>query len=108
MRFFVQINPRPRPGGAHHRGGWRPFTARCRRLHHALQLPSVLCSQFSPVDGPPSSAIGNPDEIAKLFPNLFRQPSALLVPSTDDVEGKPLKVSVVLSGGQAPGGHIKV
>ncbi|CAN6246177.1 unnamed protein product [Urochloa humidicola] len=75
------------------------------RLHHALQLPSVLCSQFSLVDGPPSSATGNPDEIAKLFPNLFGQPSASLVPSTDAVEGKPLKVGVVLSGGQAPGGH---
>ena len=30
------------------------------RLHHALQLPSVLTSQFSLVDGPPSSATGNP------------------------------------------------
>jgi hypothetical protein len=30
------------------------------RLHHALQLPSVLCSQFTLVDGPPSSATGNP------------------------------------------------
>ncbi|CAL4967125.1 unnamed protein product [Urochloa decumbens] len=75
------------------------------RLHHALQLPSVLCSQFSLVDGPPSSATGNPDEIAKLFPKLFGQPSASLVPAKDAVEGKPLKVGVVLSGGQAPGGH---
>ncbi|RLM92477.1 pyrophosphate--fructose 6-phosphate 1-phosphotransferase subunit beta [Panicum miliaceum] len=75
------------------------------RLHHALQLPSVLSSQFSLVDGPPSSATGNPDEIAKLFPNLFWQPSAALVPAKEAVEGKPLKVGVVLSGGQAPGGH---
>ncbi|XP_025818682.1 pyrophosphate--fructose 6-phosphate 1-phosphotransferase subunit beta 1-like [Panicum hallii] len=75
------------------------------RLHHALQLPSVLSSQFSLVDGPPSSATGNPDEIAKLFPNLFGQPSAALVPGKEAVEGKPLKVGVVLSGGQAPGGH---
>ncbi|KAF8775957.1 hypothetical protein HU200_004092 [Digitaria exilis] len=75
------------------------------RLHHALQLPSVLGSQFSLVDGPPSSATGNPDEIAKLFPNLFGQPSAALVPAKEAVEGKPLKVGVVLSGGQAPGGH---
>ncbi|KAG2594678.1 pyrophosphate--fructose 6-phosphate 1-phosphotransferase subunit beta-like [Panicum virgatum] len=77
------------------------------RLHHALQLPSVLTSQFSLVDGPPSSATGNPDEIAKLFPNLFGQPSAALVPAKEAaaVEGKPLKIGVVLSGGQAPGGH---
>ncbi|TVU28446.1 hypothetical protein EJB05_19963 [Eragrostis curvula] len=75
------------------------------RLHHALPLPSVLCSSFSLVDGPPSSATGNPDEIAKLFPSLFGQPSAALVPATEAAEVKPLKVGVVLSGGQAPGGH---
>lgn len=47
------------------------------------------------------------DEIAKLFPNLFGQPSALLVPNGDEAVGsdQKLKIGVVLSGGQAPGGH---
>ncbi|GJM86784.1 hypothetical protein PR202_ga02676 [Eleusine coracana subsp. coracana] len=67
------------------------------RLHHALPLPSVLCSPFSLVDGPPSSATGSPDEIAKLFPNLFGQPSAALVPAKEAAEVKPLKIGVVLS-----------
>ncbi|RLM55053.1 pyrophosphate--fructose 6-phosphate 1-phosphotransferase subunit beta-like [Panicum miliaceum] len=75
------------------------------RLLHALPLPSVLRSDFSVVDGPASSAAGNPDEIAKLFPNLFGQPSASLVPSAEPAATRPLKVGVVLSGGQAPGGH---
>ncbi|KAL0346160.1 UNVERIFIED_CONTAM: Pyrophosphate--fructose 6-phosphate 1-phosphotransferase subunit beta [Sesamum radiatum] len=48
------------------------------------------------------------DEIAKLFPVLFGQPSAKIVPadqkSTAD-SNQRLKVGVVLSGGQAPGGH---
>ncbi|KAL0334376.1 UNVERIFIED_CONTAM: Pyrophosphate--fructose 6-phosphate 1-phosphotransferase subunit beta [Sesamum angustifolium] len=48
------------------------------------------------------------DEIAKLFPVLFGQPSAKIVPadqkSTAD-SNQTLKVGVVLSGGQAPGGH---
>ncbi|KAL0542944.1 hypothetical protein IC582_018025 [Cucumis melo] len=77
------------------------------RINHNLPLPSVLRSSFTIVDGPPSSAAGNPDEIAKLFPNLFGQPSAKLVPS-DSSKGQPdkkLKIGVVLSGGQAPGGH---
>lgn len=77
------------------------------RLNHSLPLPSVLINSFNVVDGPPSSAAGNPDEIAKLFPNLFGQPSAMLVAS--DSDGLPLKdnlkIGVVLSGGQAPGGH---
>ncbi|CAG7862411.1 unnamed protein product [Brassica rapa] len=78
------------------------------RIDHALPLPSVFKSPFKIVDGPPSSAAGNSEEIAKLFPNLYGQPSALLVSdqSNDAVlSDQKLKVGVVLSGGQAPGGH---
>lgn len=47
------------------------------------------------------------DEIAKLFPSLFGQPSAMLVPtdSSSVQMNKKLNIGVVLSGGQAPGGH---
>ncbi|PQQ04834.1 pyrophosphate--fructose 6-phosphate 1-phosphotransferase subunit beta [Prunus yedoensis var. nudiflora] len=77
------------------------------RLDVSLPLPSVLKSSFSVVDGPKSSAAGNPEEIAKLFPNLFGQPSAVLNPGGSSVLSKDtsLKIGVVLSGGQAPGGH---
>ncbi|GER57226.1 phosphofructokinase family protein, partial [Striga asiatica] len=77
------------------------------RLAVSLPLPEVLRKSFKVVDGPPSSAAGNPDEIAKLFPSLFGQPSAMLVPSdaSTAIPDKSLKIGVVLSGGQAPGGH---
>lgn len=77
------------------------------RIDHALPLPSVLKNPFKVVEGPPSSAAGNPDEIAKLFPNLFGQPSSMLVPNGADavLSDQKLKIGVVLSGGQAPGGH---
>ncbi|XP_073276589.1 pyrophosphate--fructose 6-phosphate 1-phosphotransferase subunit beta-like [Primulina huaijiensis] len=77
------------------------------RLEVSLPLPEVLRKPFKVVDGPPSSAAGNPDEIAKLFPNLFGQPSAVLVPgdSSNTPSDLSLKIGVVLSGGQAPGGH---
>lgn len=47
------------------------------------------------------------DEIAKLFPNLFGQPSAMVVPSDTSAaaSNQSLKIGVVLSGGQAAGGH---
>ena len=45
------------------------------------------------------------DEIANLFPNLYGQPSVLLVPGHSEVKDHSLKIGVVLSGGQAPGGH---
>ncbi|CAM8996342.1 unnamed protein product [Rhodiola kirilowii] len=77
------------------------------RLDHSLPLPSVLKNNFKVVEGPPSSAAGNPDEIAKLFPSLFGQPAALLQPSevAELSKEQKLKIGVVLSGGQAPGGH---
>ncbi|GMH15773.1 hypothetical protein Nepgr_017614 [Nepenthes gracilis] len=77
------------------------------RLDHSLSLPRVLHSNFKVVDGPGSSAAGHPDEIAKLFPCLFGQPSSMLVPSDSAAEGsdQKLRIGVVLSGGQAPGGH---
>uniref|UniRef100_A0A6N2KWX5 Pyrophosphate--fructose 6-phosphate 1-phosphotransferase subunit beta n=1 Tax=Salix viminalis TaxID=40686 RepID=A0A6N2KWX5_SALVM len=77
------------------------------RIDHALPLPSVLKNPFKIVDGPRSSAAGNPDEIAKLFPNLFGQSSARLVPNDVNTlsSDQKLKIGVVLSGGQAPGGH---
>ncbi|KAF8086439.1 hypothetical protein N665_0625s0004 [Sinapis alba] len=78
------------------------------RIDHALPLPSVFKSPFKIVDGPLSSAAGNSEEIAKLFPNLYGQPSALLVSDQSDdsvLSDQKLKVGVVLSGGQAPGGH---
>ncbi|PKI66373.1 hypothetical protein CRG98_013175 [Punica granatum] len=77
------------------------------RIGHKLDLPSVLKTPFKIVHGPPSSSAGNPAEIAKLFPHLFGQPSASLVPSdaTSAVSKQNLKIGVVLSGGQAPGGH---
>ncbi|GAV72168.1 PFK domain-containing protein [Cephalotus follicularis] len=76
------------------------------RLNHSLPLPSVLKSSFNIADGPPSSAAGNPEEIAKLFPNVFGQPSAMLVPGDGGLAAdQSLRIGVVLSGGQAPGGH---
>ncbi|XP_010433059.1 PREDICTED: pyrophosphate--fructose 6-phosphate 1-phosphotransferase subunit beta 2 [Camelina sativa] len=77
------------------------------RIDHALPLPSVFKNPFKIIDGPLSSSAGHPEEIEKLFPNLYGQPSALLVPNQSDAvkSDQKLKIGVVLSGGQAPGGH---
>lgn len=46
----------------------------------------------------------NVEEIAKLFPKLFGQPPASLK-AGGSLQEQSLKIGVVLSGGQAPGGH---
>ena len=41
-----------------------------------------------------------------MFPGLYGQPSVSVVPDQSDASsGHKLKISDVLSGGQAPGGH---
>ncbi|CAI9296913.1 unnamed protein product [Lactuca saligna] len=75
------------------------------RGRHSCGLVACSRSTFKIVDGPASSAVGNPDEIAKIFPSLFGQPSAILVPGESNESGSALKIGVVLSGGQAPRGH---
>ncbi|XVF71850.1 hypothetical protein PTKIN_Ptkin12aG0072500 [Pterospermum kingtungense] len=75
------------------------------RLNHTPPLPSILKHSFKLVHGPPTSAAANPNEIANLFPNLYGQPSVMLVPGHSEVKAQSLKIGVVLSGGQAPGGH---
>lgn len=77
------------------------------RLDHQLPLPSVLEAPFKLVSGPPTTAAGSPEEIAKLFPQLYGQASVQLVPSDTAAlkSDRKLNIGVVLSGGQAPGGH---
>lgn len=77
------------------------------RLNHIPPLPKVFRGHFKLSHGPPSSAAGHPEEIAKLFPSLFGQPSVQLVPcdGASYNEDRTMRVGVVLSGGQAPGGH---
>ncbi|KAI7737515.1 hypothetical protein M8C21_011587 [Ambrosia artemisiifolia] len=74
------------------------------RLNVPIPLPSVLKSWFHVTDGPKSSATSNPDEIAKQFPKLFGQPSAWLK-AGGSLPNKSLNIGILLSGGQAPGGH---
>lgn len=45
------------------------------------------------------------DKIKQLFPNTYGQPVARIVKGASTLKTSPMRVGVVLSGGQAPGGH---
>ncbi|KAL8514242.1 hypothetical protein ACS0TY_013387 [Phlomoides rotata] len=72
------------------------------RLRVSLTLPQVLKNSFKVIDGPPNSATGNLEAISQsvwtTISNTCSGPSA-------DASDISLKIGVVLSGGQAPGGH---
>ncbi|GJP45206.1 hypothetical protein CLOM_g4625 [Closterium sp. NIES-68] len=76
------------------------------RLKYRPTLPSMLDGPSVVEKGPPTKAAGNDEEIAKLFPSLYGQPSVKLIPAGASAAAPtPITVGVVLSGGQAPGGH---
>lgn len=76
------------------------------RAEHKPQLPKVLQNlhniQFQ--KGGPTSSVGDKEEIHQSFPKTFGRP-ILNGKEGDPRTAKPLKVGVVLSGGQAAGGH---
>eukprot|EP01083_Nonionella_stella_P085005 235400_1 len=66
-------------------------------------------SSLTFTEGDKTTAMGEPQEIARLFPITYGQPVVNTSPSDDskqsNVRSTPLRVGVVLSGGQASGGH---
>ncbi|KAG0610339.1 hypothetical protein M758_7G057900 [Ceratodon purpureus] len=77
------------------------------RIDRTPPLPKVFNGHFRLENGPPTTSAGHPEDIKKLFPHTFGQPSVHLAPCEGACfdEARKLKVGVVLSGGQAPGGH---
>lgn len=55
--------------------------------------------------GAATVAVGDTEEIRRRFPHTFGRPTLTLVEGGDGIPVRPLRVGIVLSGGQAPGGH---
>jgi pyrophosphate--fructose-6-phosphate 1-phosphotransferase len=73
-------------------------SARPRMLERGVGAVTVTpgCETSSRADGP---------AIRAAFPDLFGAPRIHFAAGEQAASGRPLKVGVVLSGGQAPGGH---
>lgn len=79
------------------------------RYGYQPKLPAVLADN-QPQDivinfGEPTSAIADQVELEKLFKNTYGKPEALFQKGSNPDAGKKLRVGIILSGGQAPGGH---
>ncbi len=79
------------------------------RYGYQPKLPAVLADnqpQDIAIDfGEPTSAIADQSELEKLFKNTYGKPEALFKQGSNPDAGKRLRVGIILSGGQAPGGH---
>ena len=76
------------------------------RSEYAPKLPPALRSGASVKveKGAPLAAFADAEKIAALFPSTSNMPD-LKFSAGGAGEGKPVNVAVILSGGQAPGGH---
>ncbi len=74
------------------------------RAAYQPKLPKALQGSVIAVEGEPTQSVGNQEEIKAMFPNTYGMP----VITFEEGEQKPMdaiNVGIILSGGQAPGGH---
>lgn len=75
------------------------------RAAYSPKMPAALTGNISIVEGNKTESVANQDEIKKLFPNTYGLPVVKFEPTDVKKEYGPINVGVILSGGQAPGGH---
>ena len=74
------------------------------RAAYQPKLPKGLQGAVKVQEGKPTQSVGDQEEIKKLFPNTYGMPLVEFVPG-DEAMSQKINVGVILSGGQAPGGH---
>ncbi len=74
------------------------------RASYQPKLPKALQGAVKVEEGAPTESAGNQEEIKALFPHTYGMPLIRFVESDEPVKTR-MNVGVILSGGQAPGGH---
>src|SRR5574344_1401196 len=74
------------------------------RAAYQPKLPKALQGSVKVKEGAATQSVADQEEIKKLFPNTYGMPIVEFQPS-DAENTKKMNVGVILSGGQAPGGH---
>ena len=74
------------------------------RAAYQPKLPVGLKGAVKVKEGAPTQSVDNQEDIKRLFPNTYGMPLVEFVPG-DETKHEPMNVGIILSGGQAPGGH---
>ncbi|MDR1516717.1 MAG: diphosphate--fructose-6-phosphate 1-phosphotransferase [Dysgonamonadaceae bacterium] len=84
----------------------RKSALQIERADYTPKMPEVLKGNVQVKEGAATKSVSDEAEIAKLFPNTYGMPSLAFEESKGGMGLKqPINVGVILSGGQAPGGH---
>ena len=74
------------------------------RAAYQPKLPCGLKGAVKAIEGAATQSVDNQEEIKALFPNTYGMPLVEFVPG-EEKSYEPMNVGIILSGGQAPGGH---
>lgn len=74
------------------------------RSSYQPKMPVALNGYVRLVEGEKTQSVADQQMISELFPNTYGMPIIRMVPG-EKVELPQMNVGVILSGGQAPGGH---
>ena len=75
------------------------------RAAYQPKMPEVLKKNLRLVEGTPTESVSDRDDIRRLFPNTYGMPILTFEEVQESVCFEKTNVGVILSGGQAPGGH---
>jgi len=78
------------------------------RYEYAPKLPGMLRNGIADIcvnEGAETQSVADQEKIAALFPNTYGKKEIKFAKGQNTSESKIHKVGVILSGGQAPGGH---
>ncbi|WP_297093576.1 diphosphate--fructose-6-phosphate 1-phosphotransferase [uncultured Draconibacterium sp.] len=75
------------------------------RAKYQPKLPKSLKGDVKLVEGAKTESVADQKDIAELFPNTYGMPLISFEAADAATERQPVNVGVILSGGQAPGGH---
>ena len=75
------------------------------RAAYQPKLPQALRGALKTVEGAPTQSVADQEEVKKLFPNTYGMPYLKFEPADGAPAKKSINAGVILSGGQAPGGH---
>ena len=78
------------------------------RYEYSPKLPGMLRNGVAEIcvkEGAETASVADQDKIKELFPNTYGKKEITFVKGTNNAPAKKWVVGVILSGGQAPGGH---
>ncbi len=75
------------------------------RQAYQPKMPVALLGNVRLVEGAATQSVADQEDIKKLFPNTYGLPLITMEPAEGKAQSEPMNIGVILSGGQAPGGH---